>query len=154
MSALKQYKVFLMIVDSSQEFQAVIEHAIKMANSCDARIALLRVLHVEHTDHWQNIEDKIRSEMRAHSESLIWEASGQILRETGHFPMLCIEEGVKSDTIIDIIDRYSNISALILAADSTSNKPGPLVSYFTGKGLSRLKVPLFIVPGHLHSDVQ
>tara|TARA_B100001093_G_C26469992_1_gene860180 strand:- start:209 stop:667 length:459 start_codon:yes stop_codon:yes gene_type:complete len=152
MTISSQHKVFLVIVDSSREFHAALDQAIKMCNECDARIALLRVMHVEHVDHWQNIEDKVRSEMRAHAESLVWEAAGRILRETGYFPMVCIEEGTKSEVIIDIIGRYPNIASLVLAADSSSSKPGPLVTYFTTKGLSKLNVPLVVVPGHLQSE--
>ncbi|MDH5722359.1 MAG: universal stress protein [Alphaproteobacteria bacterium] len=151
MSKQGKHDVYLLVVDSSKEFQAALDYSIKMANDSDARIALLRVMQVEHVDHWQNIEEKIRSEMRAHSESLIWEASGRILRETEHFPMVCIEEGTKSDIIFEMIEQYPNISALVLGADSVLNKPGPLVTYFVGKGLSRLNVPLVIVPGHLQS---
>lgn len=152
MSGQGKHSVYLLVVDSSKEFQAALDYSIKMANESDSRIALLRVMQVEHVDHWHNIEEKIRSEMRAHSESLIWEASGRILRETEHFPMVCIEEGTKSDVILDVIERYPNIGAIILGADSSSSKPGPLVSHFVGKGLSRLTVPLIIVPGHLQSE--
>ena len=46
-----------------------------------------------------------------------------------------------------------SITKLILGGSVQSKSPGPLVSYFTGKGLSKLRVPLTIVPGNLAEDL-
>jgi len=142
-------KVFLLVVDETEEFPIAVDYAADFASDENARIALLNVMQIDHVDHWLNIENRMRKEMRDQAEKMIWEASRRVFERSGKFPMVCIEEGTRSDVIIDIIDRFENIEALILAADQNSSKPGPLVSYFSGKGLSRLRVPLIIVPGHL-----
>lgn len=142
-------KVFLLVVDSTDEFTVAVDYACDFAQNGNSRIALLNVMQIDHVDHWAGIENKIRSEMRAEAEKMIWTASKRVTERLGQFPMVCIEEGIRSDVIVDIINRYKNICALILAADKNSSKPGPLVTYFCGKGLSRLRVPLMIVPGHL-----
>lgn len=142
-------RVYLLVVDATDEFCVAVDYATEFAQKTEARIALLNIMQIDHVDHWANIENKLRSEMRAQAENMIWAASRRVMERTGQFPMVCIEEGVSSDVIVETINKYPNICALILAADKTSNKPGPLVSYFSGKGLSRLRVPLMIVPGHL-----
>lgn len=146
---VNEKKVFLLVVDSTDEFTVAVDYACDFAQNGNSRIALLNVMQIDHVDHWAGIENKIRSEMRIEAEKMIWTASKRVTERLGQFPMVCIEEGVRSDVIVDIINKYRNICALILAADKNSSKPGPLVTYFCGKGLSRLRVPLMIVPGHL-----
>lgn len=150
----EEKRIYLLVVDSTDEFSVAVDYACDFAKRNDARIALLNVMQLEHVDHWQNIENKLKSEMRAEAENMIWAASKQVHARTGQFPMVCIEEGVRSDIIIDIIAQNPNICTLILAADKNSSKPGPLVTYFSsGKGLARLDVPLMIVPGHLQEGI-
>lgn len=146
---VNEKKVFLLVVDSTDEFTVAVDYACDFAQNGNSRIALLNVMQIDHVDHWAGIENKIRSEMRAEAEKMIWTASKRVTERLGQFPMVCIEEGIRSDVIVNIINKYRNICALILAADKNSSKPGPLVTYFCGKGLSRLRVPLMIVPGHL-----
>jgi hypothetical protein len=50
--------------------------------------------------------------------------------------------------ITEVLARDHSIRRLVLGA-GVGGTPGPLVSYFTGKGLSQLPVPLTIVPGGL-----
>jgi hypothetical protein len=42
-----------------------------------------------------------------------------------------------------VLDENKDIKVLILDADDSAN---PLITYFSGKGLSSLPVPLFIIP--------
>ncbi len=42
--------------------------------------------------------------------------------------------------------------ALVLAAGTGAEGPGPLVSYLTGKPAARLRIPITIVPGGLSID--
>lgn len=148
-NAQSEKKVYLLVVDATDEFSVAVDFASEFAQNTNARIALLNIMQIDHVDHWANIENKLRGEMRAESEKMIWAASKRVMERTGQFPMVCIEEGIRSDVIVDTINKYPNICTLILAADKNSSKPGPLVTYFCGKGMSRLRVPLMIVPGHL-----
>ncbi len=141
--------VFLVAFDESEEFLAAVNYASKFANAENGYVALLNVIEPLYVQNWKNIEDRVRNEMRMQAEQVIWNASGCIIEKTGKIPMVCIEEGDKSDIIVKTINENKNIVALVLASSNTSSNPGPLVSYFSGKGLSRLSVPLLIVPGHL-----
>ena len=141
--------VYLVVVDDSNEFATSVDSAAGFANAENGYVALLNVIEPMLVQNWQNIEDRVRVEMREHAEEVIWNAAGHVVEANGNIPMVFIEEGERSDIIIKTIEENKNIVALVLASSSTSSKPGPLVSYFSGKGLAHLSVPLIIIPGHL-----
>jgi len=144
-----QGNVFLVVVDQTQEFLKAIDYASIFSGAKHRYIALLNVIEPVHVENWQGIEKKVKKDMRDQAERMVWDAAGRVYKNTATTPMVCIEEGRSIDVILKVIEENKNISALVLAAASSSSSPGPLVSYFSGKGLSRLSVPLMIVPDHL-----
>ncbi|PCJ02841.1 MAG: universal stress protein [Alphaproteobacteria bacterium] len=145
----KRKGVFLVIVDTTEEFLVAVDYASQFANAEDGYVALLNVIQHAHFQNWKNIEDRVRSEMRGQAEQATWDAAGRVIENTHKMPMICIEEGDRVDLIIKTIEENENIAALVLASSSNSTKPGPLITYFSGKGLSRLPIPLMIIPGDL-----
>ncbi len=144
--------VFLVVVDATEESFVAVNCAAKFANAEYGYVALLNVMEETCVQNWKNIEDKIRSEMRSQAEKMIWTAAGDVIESTGDIPMVFVEEGDKSEIILKTIKDNKNIVALVLASSAGSSNPGPLVTYFSGKGLSSLTVPLMIVPGSLESN--
>lgn len=61
-------------------------------------------------------------------------------------------EGKKTDALVELIENDKTIKMLLLGGDTQGSAPGPLVSYFSGKGLGQLRVPLTIVPNHLTDE--
>ena len=53
------------------------------------------------------------------------------------------------DELFSLLDEEANISVLVLGASTNKRGPGPLVSALTGKHLSKLRVPLTLVPDTL-----
>ena len=147
----KRNGVFLVVVDTTHEFTTAVDYASQFANAEEGYVALLNVIEHMPVSGWQGIEERVRKETRAQAEEMIWNAAGRVLENTQNIPMVCIEEGDRSDHVIKTIESNKNIVALVLASASGASNPGPLVTYFSGKGLSRLPVPLMIVPGHLES---
>ncbi len=143
--------VFLVVVDSTEECAKAIDYACYYANAQNGYVALLNVIADQSAVmNWRDIEKRIRKEAREQAEQMIWESAGRVLQNTGKIPIACIEEGSdRSDIIVDMIEQNENIVGLVLASAANSSKPGPLVDYFSGKGMARLPVPLLIVPGHL-----
>ncbi len=147
----KRKGVFLVLVDSTQESNTAVDYASEFANAEDGYVALLNV--IEHTpvSGWQDIEARVRKETRSQAEQMIWHAAGRVIENTRKIPIVCIEEGDRSDNIVKMLEDNKNIVALVLASAAGSSNPGPLITYFSGKGISRLPVPLMIVPGHLEN---
>ncbi len=145
----KKGGVFLVVVDDTDELMTAIDYASQFAKAQQGYVALLNVIEHSFVQNWKNVEDTIRKETRRQAEKQIWDASGRVLENTGSIPIVCVEAGSPSDIIAKIIDENKNIVSLVLASSANSSSPGPLVSYFSGKGLSRLHVPLMVIPGNL-----
>lgn len=152
LSSEKRKGVYLVVVDTTEELSVAIDYAAHFANAEGGYIALLNVMEDIGISNFKDIEDRMKAEQRAQAEHMIWEAAGRVIEKTGKTPMTCIEQGDRSTIIIDMVEGNKNIVALVLASDASSSNPGALVSYFSGKGLSRLPVPLLIVPGHLEAE--
>ncbi len=145
----KRKGVYLIVVDESEELTMALDYACQFANAEGGYVALLYVVEQVFVQNWQNIEDRVRQEMRQKAEQVIWDAAGLVKEKTGAVPMVFIEEGDCSDIVVQTLEDNNNIVSLILAASAHSSNPGPLVTYFSGKGVSRIPVPLMIIPGHL-----
>lgn len=144
---------YLLVVDASEEFSVALRYAAKLAQSNGARLALLHVLDKEDFMHWAGIQDRMHEEYRVEAETELLKAAQVIVDISAMLPTLYLEEaGNLSQTVLDIIHADPNITKLILGGGTQSGGPGPLVSYFSGKGLNKLDVPLTIVPGNLSED--
>lgn len=145
--------VFLVVADETEEFSVALRYAARMAQSCRGHVAILHVMGLQDFQHWGNVEHRMRMELREQAEKLVWNIAKNINDINGLIPSLYLEEGDVHNVVVDVINRDSEIKMLILAGTTGNSGPGPLASYFTGKGLGKLRVPLAIVPSHLEPQV-
>lgn len=136
--------VYLLVADDSREFQAALKKAATMATQNNRHVAILFVMEDEAFLHWGLIEKRINKDKRSEAERHIWEVANRVYEICGQRSALYIKEGKTRDAILDVLNTDPNIKMLVLGAGTASSNP--LVSYFTGKGLSQLKVPLLVVP--------
>lgn len=141
--------VYLVITDDTEEFGLALRYAARRAETSRAHVGILHTLSIDDFQHWGNVEEMMRKELRAESEKIIWNAAKKVNDLNSTRPVLYMREGSRIDSIIDLINEDEHIRMLVLAASAGGKGPGPLVSHFTGKGLSRLRVPITIVPGDL-----
>ena len=141
--------VYLVVADNSDDFPIALKYAGKMAAANQCHVGILHVIEKQDFLHWGKIEERMRQEQREEAERTLREASMQLEEYTNSCPALYIGEGGRMETLIETIESDPNITMLILAGGTQGSNPGPLVSYFTGKGLSRLRVPVMVVPDHL-----
>jgi hypothetical protein len=59
-----------------------------------------------------------------------------------------IREGVPGEQILDVIDKDTDISMLVLAANPGAEGPGPLVTAMA-KTMGSFPIPVVLVPGDL-----
>ncbi|MCD8571305.1 MAG: universal stress protein [Alphaproteobacteria bacterium] len=143
---------YLVVADGSAEFLVAELYAAGLAKAHGAHPAIVRVIEPQDFMHWGGIESKMKAEMREEAERAVWEAARTMGEMTGVIPSVYIEEGDKLEVLSNIIANDANIKMLILAGDTAGSNPGPLTSYFTSKGLAKLRVPVLIIPGHLSSE--
>ena len=142
-------RVFLVVVDETEELQIAVHYAARRAAHTGGRVALLYVIEPSELQTWAAIENLAREEQREEAEQLMQRLCEEILPIAGSMPIIYIREGPRRDELLALINEDPSISILVLAAGTGPEGPGPLISYLTGKPLARLRIPITIVPGGL-----
>jgi hypothetical protein len=78
--------------------------------------------------------------------------AAEVQKLSGAMPVLYLREGNRRDELLNLIGEEPTISILILGASTSPKGPGPLVSALTGKFVSRMRIPVTIVPGNLSDE--
>ncbi len=142
-------RVFLVVVDETEELQIAVHYAARRAAHTGGRVALLYVIEPSELQTWVAIEDLAREEQREEAEQLMQRLCEEILPIAGSMPIVYIREGPRRDELLALINEDPSISILVLAAATGPEGPGPLISYLAGKPAARLRIPITIVPGSL-----
>jgi nucleotide-binding universal stress UspA family protein len=142
-------RVFLVVVDDTEEMQVALRFACMRAKNTGGRVALLYVVEPADFQHFASIGDLMREEARSEGERILQELAQEVNRLTGTIPVLYVREGEEREQLFKLIDEEPRISILVLGAATSSRGPGPLVSALTGKFVGKLRVPITIVPGNL-----
>jgi nucleotide-binding universal stress UspA family protein len=142
-------RIFLVVVDETEELQIAVHYAARRAAHTGGRVALLYVIEPSELQHWVAIENLAREERREEAELLMQRLCEEILPIAGTMPIVYIREGPRRDELLSLINEEPTISILVLAAGIGPEGPGPLITYLTGKPAARLRIPITIVPGGL-----
>ena len=145
-------RVFLVVVDDTEEMRVALRYACRRAANTHGRVALLYVMESSEFQHWMSVGDLMREEARSEGEQILQRCATQVSEQTGSLPVLYLREGSRRSQLMELIDEEPSISILVLAADTGPRGPGPLVSALTGKFVGKLRVPVTIVPGHLSDE--
>ena len=148
----KTGRVFLVVVDETEEMGAALRFASLRAKKTGGRVALLHVMEKSDFMHWMAVEDLRQEECREAAEALMQKMSAEVNNWAGAFPVIFLREGIKSDCLFELIEEEPNISILVLGAATGSKGPGPLIAALTGKFIGKLRIPVTIVPGNLSDE--
>ena len=152
MSDSAQPRVFLVVVDETEEYRIAVHYAARRVAHTGGRLALLYVIEPVEMQQWLAVEELARAERREAAEELLQQLCEEIAPAAGSMPIVYIREGRRSDELLTLITEDPSISILVLAAGTGPEGPGPLISYLTGKPAARLRIPVTIVPGGLTLD--
>lgn len=142
-------RVFLVVVDETDEWRAALRFACRRAEHTGGRVALLHVIEPADFQHWMAVEEVMRAELRDEAEQLMDRIATEVNEAIGAVPIIYLREGTVRDELLALIDEEPNISILVLGASTQSEGPGPLIQYLMTKGVSRLRIPVTVVPGSL-----
>jgi len=145
-------RVFLVVVDQSEEMRVALHFAARRAMRTGGRVALLFVQGPAEFQHWMAVGDLMREEAREEAEGLMQRLSAEVKEWSGNFPVVHMREGDVREELEKLLDEEPSISILVLAASTESGAPGPLISHLVGKGSGTLRVPVTIVPGSLTDE--
>ena len=147
--ATPQERVFLVVVDESEELKVALRYAARRAQHTGGRVALLYVIEPSELQHWGAVEDLMKEEQREAAEALLQKLGAQVTEMAGTMPIIFIREGRRRDELLALISEEKSISVLVLAAGTSAEGPGPLITALTGKQAAKLRIPMTIVPGSL-----
>lgn len=150
--ATEHKRIFLVVVDDSPELKVALRYACLRAKKSGGRVALLYVIEPAEVQSWLAVETLMREEQRAEAEQKLQKLAREVNASTGAVPILYIREGDRRDELMALIDEEPGISILVLGAGVEPEGPGPLIAYFTGRGVGRLHIPMTIVPGGLSEE--
>jgi len=145
-------RVFLVVVDETEEMKVALRFACQRARGTGGRVALLYVIEPADFQHWMAVEDLMREEARSEGEQLLQRLAAQVNELVGTIPVLYVREGKVRDELFKLLDEEPRISILVLGANTGSRGPGPLVSALTGNMIGKLRIPVTVVPGNLADD--
>ncbi|SNS60294.1 MULTISPECIES: universal stress protein [unclassified Azospirillum] len=153
MSQEKQARIFLVVVDETEEMSVALHYAARRARNSGGRVALLHVIPPGELQQWGAIEELMKQEQREEAEQLLQRLAKEVVDISGTMPTLYIREGQASEQLMKLIQEEPSISILVLAAGTGRGGPGPLINYVVGQMSGSLRIPVTVVPGAL-SDTQ
>lgn len=146
-------KKFLVIVDESPECDRAVTFAAYRVRRTGGTVVLMSVIDTGDFQHFLGVEEVMRAEARDRAEDLLdariarLASIGSIRTET------VIREGRPAEEIERQILEDRSIAILVLAASTSGEGPGPLVTAFVSRGAgSALPIPLTIVPGRMTDE--
>ena len=145
-------RVFLVVVDDSEEMKVALHFACRRAKTSGGRIALLHVQEPAEFQHFLAVGEIMREEKREEAEELMQSLSAEVIEWSGKMPSFYLREGDRSDELVKLLDEEPTISILVLGASVERGGPGPLIDYLLNRGASQLRVPVTIVPGSLSDE--
>ncbi|MCE2516764.1 MAG: universal stress protein [Alphaproteobacteria bacterium] len=149
---MRSDRVFLVVIDDSEELHQALYYACRRAARVDARIALLYCIPPAEFQHWAGVGELMRDEAREQAENLLGTNAEYVNELTGTQAMVYLREGEPKSELINLINEEDDISMLILGANTNGENSGPLINYLTNKGAAECRVPITIVPGNLSDE--
>lgn len=142
-------RIFLVVVDDSQEMRNALQYACRRAQRTGGRLALLYVIEPVEFSHWLGVGRIMEADARAAAEQRLQKLGAEVFKLTGTMPIVHIREGKRSDEVVKLVQEDDTISTLVLATAPGGSDPGPIVTYVTGQLGRKLKIPLVLIPGEL-----
>ena len=148
----KNKRIFLVVVDATEEMSVALRFAARRAANTNGRVAMLYVMEPADFQHWMAVEEKMREERREEAEHTLQDLAAEVNALIGEMPIMYLREGKPADLIDELIEEEPDISILVLGAGTGKKGPGPLVSSLAGKLSGKFPVPITVVPGNLSPD--
>ena len=98
-------RVFLVVVDETEELHVALRYAARRAMATGGRVALFYVIEPSGFGHWIAVEDLMEKEMRLQAEETLKKHSDTVMGMTGQIPALYIREGNRLDALLDLLGQ-------------------------------------------------
>jgi nucleotide-binding universal stress UspA family protein len=143
---------FLVVIDETDECDRAVTFAAHRVLRTGGTVVLLSIVGNEEFQHWIGVQNILRAEALEKANKLL-DLRAQNIAEIGNIKVeKIVREGRKAEQIEALIAEDPGIAILVLAAGTSSEGPGPLVSAFAGRGANALPIPVTIIPGGVSDE--
>lgn len=143
---------FLVVIDDTPECDRAVYFASRRALRTGVGVLMLRVIEThDRNQQWLGVADIMRAEAHEEANAVLDRFAKRSSSITGVLPERAIREGDKAQEVLNLIDEDEDIAALVLAAGTGSEGPGPLVTSLVNNA-GTFPIPVAIVPGHLSDE--
>ena len=143
-------RVYLVIIDESQEAHGALRFAARRAADTNGAVHVLALVPKQEFSAFGAVQETIEEEARDRAEVMANSAAGELMSESGLLPQIAVKVGDGKTVINEYLEEHPEVAALVLGA-AAEGSPGPLVTHFSGCA-GQLPCPLFIVPGGLDEE--
>ena len=98
-------RVFLVVVDDSEEMKVALHFACRRAKTSGGRIALLHVQEPAEFQHFMAVEEIMREEKREDAEELMQLLSTEVVEWSGKMPSFYLREGDRSEELVKLLNE-------------------------------------------------
>lgn len=144
---------FLVVLDDTLESDRAVTFAAHRINRTGGTVVLLSVIETQDFQQFLGVEDVMRAEAREEAERLLDARKARIAQIGSIRTETVIREGDRLEAIEQLIADDPGIAILVLAASSSKEGPGPLITAFaTRAGTTSLPVIVTIIPGNMTDE--
>lgn len=142
---------FMAVIDTTPECARAVHYAGRRAKNSNGGLVLVYVIPEGDFQQWRGVEEIMRAEAREEAEAVVTSAADRVRETIGIEAEIVIREGSAADEINVVIEEDRDIAILVLAAGSTKEGPGPLVSSIGGRGAA-FPIPVTVLPDTLSDE--
>jgi len=148
----KKDPLFLVVVDDSEEMHHALRFACGRAKTIGGKVGLMYCIAPSEFEYWAGVGELMRAEAREEAEAKMAIHASYARQLTGEMPVLYVREGDVREQLLSLINEETQISLLVLGADTQSETAGPLINFMMAKGAANCRVPITVVPGNLSDE--
>ncbi len=123
--------------------------AARRAAKTNGGLVMIYIIEPEEFQHWIGVQKVMREEAREEAEERLESLADEVRSLSGVMPEFAIREGEKREQVLAHIEEDEDIGLLVLGAGVSGEGPGPLVQALTTKYITKMRIPVTIVPGSL-----
>jgi nucleotide-binding universal stress UspA family protein len=142
-------RVFLVVVDETEEMRNALRYACRRAQKTMGRVALLYVVEPLEFQHWLGVGRVMEEEARTEAEQRLQALATEVYAQTGAVSVIHLREGNRAEQLVQLLQEDASISLIVLGTARSASNPGPLVTYMLANLGRRVRVPVTLVPGEL-----
>jgi nucleotide-binding universal stress UspA family protein len=143
---------YLVVIDDTGECDRAVYWAAKRAGRTKSQLVMLRMIDTgERNQQWMGVADIMKAEALEAANKAFDKYAARIKDIANIIPDRVIREGEPAEEIVKLIDEDTDIGILVLAAGTSNEGPGPLVSSLA-KNAGTFPIPVAIVPGQLSDE--